>query len=150
MKHHRHKLAASALLAIVASATSRFGTGAGDFLQGRSRGGAGGFRKGISQSKHQGVRQEVEKGKTAYEISSLEGGTRRDVLFSGDGTLIVIEEAIAIAKRPGPSAAGSAQKVSRRRDHARRENHRVTARCCMSSGKAPGQARGNRLRSQRQ
>jgi len=46
--------------------------------------------------------KEVEEGKTAYEISSAEGKTRRDVLFYEDGTLIVVEEAIPAGDLPEP------------------------------------------------
>jgi hypothetical protein len=45
--------------------------------------------------------KEVEAGKTAYEISSVDE-TRRDMLFYEDGSVIVVEEAIAIAALPTP------------------------------------------------
>ena len=45
---------------------------------------------------------ELEKGKTAYEISSREGEIGRDVLFYPDGTLIVVEERIAAGDAPDP------------------------------------------------
>src|SRR3954451_3378769 len=45
---------------------------------------------------------ELEKGKTAYEISSREGEIGRDVLFYPDGTLIVVEETIALGDAPDP------------------------------------------------
>ena len=36
--------------------------------------------------------KEVEKGKVAYEISSIENKASRDILYYEDGTLIVVEE----------------------------------------------------------
>jgi hypothetical protein len=46
--------------------------------------------------------KEIEKGKTAYEISSLENKTRRDILYHEDGTVIVVEEAIPEGDLPEP------------------------------------------------
>jgi hypothetical protein len=46
--------------------------------------------------------KEVEKGKTAYEISSLEDKTRRDILYYEDGTIVVVEEAIPAGDLPEP------------------------------------------------
>src|SRR5262245_33695035 len=46
--------------------------------------------------------KEIEKGKTAYEISSLEDKTRRDILYHEDGTVIVVEEAIPEGDLPEP------------------------------------------------
>jgi Putative beta-lactamase-inhibitor-like, PepSY-like len=46
--------------------------------------------------------KEIEKGKVAYEISSTEDKTRRDILYHEDGTLIVVEEAIPAGELPEP------------------------------------------------
>ena len=46
--------------------------------------------------------KEIEKGKTAYEISSREDKTRRDILYHEDGTVIVVEEAIPEGDLPEP------------------------------------------------
>jgi hypothetical protein len=46
--------------------------------------------------------KEIEKGKVAYEISSLEDKTRRDILYHEDGTVIVVEEAIPAGDLPDP------------------------------------------------
>jgi Putative beta-lactamase-inhibitor-like, PepSY-like len=43
---------------------------------------------------------EPEKSKTAFEITSMEGKTGRDVLFYPDGRLIVIKETIAFSNIP--------------------------------------------------
>ena len=46
--------------------------------------------------------KEIEKGKVAYEISSLEDKTHRDILYHEDGTVIVVEEAIPSGDLPEP------------------------------------------------
>jgi Putative beta-lactamase-inhibitor-like, PepSY-like len=46
--------------------------------------------------------KEIEKGRVAYEISSLEDKTRRDILYHEDGTVIVVEEAIPAGDLPDP------------------------------------------------
>lgn len=46
--------------------------------------------------------KEVEKDKVAYEISSIENKTSRDILYYEDGTLIVVEEVIPSADLPEP------------------------------------------------
>jgi hypothetical protein len=44
--------------------------------------------------------KEEEMGKSAYELTSTEGETTRDVLLDPDGALLVVEEAIAAAYLP--------------------------------------------------
>jgi hypothetical protein len=46
--------------------------------------------------------KEVEKGKVAYEVSSIEDKTHRDILYHEDGTVIVVEEAIPAGDLPQP------------------------------------------------
>jgi len=46
--------------------------------------------------------KEIEKGKVAYEISSIEDKTHRDILYHEDGTVIVVEEAIPSGDLPEP------------------------------------------------
>jgi hypothetical protein len=60
------------------------------------------FQKAYPKAITQGCSKEIENGKTAYEISSTEGKTRRDILYYEDGTLIVVEEAIEAADLPKP------------------------------------------------
>jgi hypothetical protein len=60
------------------------------------------FQKEYPKATIQGCAKEVENDKTAYEISSIEGKTRRDILYYEDGTLIVVEEAIEAADLPKP------------------------------------------------
>jgi hypothetical protein len=58
------------------------------------------FQKEYPKATTQECAKEIEDDKTAYEISSTEGETRRDVLYYEDGTLIVVEEAIDAADLP--------------------------------------------------
>lgn len=60
------------------------------------------FQKAYPQAKIQECAEEVENNKTAYEISSIEGKTKRDILYNEDGTLIVVEEAIDASDLPKP------------------------------------------------
>ena len=101
MKHYHHKLTSS-LLAIVASATIALAQEQEISCNAVPAAVRAAFEKAFPKATIKECAKEVEKGKTAYEISSLEGRTRRDVLFSGDGTLIVIEEAIAMQSAPDP------------------------------------------------
>ena len=64
------------------------------------------FQKEYPKATIQGCAKEVEDDKTAYEISSTEGKTKRDMLYYEDGTLIVVEEAIDAADLPKGGAAG--------------------------------------------
>jgi hypothetical protein len=58
------------------------------------------FENAYPKATIHGCASEVEKGKTAYEISSKEGETGRDALFYPDGSLIVVEETIALGNVP--------------------------------------------------
>ena len=58
------------------------------------------FQTAYPKANIDGCAKEDEKGKTAYEITSSEGKTKRDALFYEDGTVIVVEEAIDAADLP--------------------------------------------------
>jgi hypothetical protein len=60
------------------------------------------FRTAYPKATIRDCSKEVEKGKVAYEISSLEDKTRRDILYHEDGTVIVVEEAIPAGDLPDP------------------------------------------------
>jgi hypothetical protein len=49
--------------------------------------------------------KEVEKGETMYEIESVEGKIRRDILFKKDGTVYEVEETVSAALLPKVVAA---------------------------------------------
>ena len=102
MKLYRHKLATSCILAVLASVTSALAEEQEISCDAVPRAVRAAFEKAFPKATIKECAKEVEKGKTAYEISSTEGGTRRDVLFHADGRLIVVEEAIPIASAPDP------------------------------------------------
>jgi len=102
MKHHRHKLAASALLAILAGATSALAQEQKISCTAVPTAVREAFEKAFPKAIIKECAKEVEKGRTSYEISSTEGETRRDVLFYADGRLIVVEETIAFGSVPEP------------------------------------------------
>jgi Putative beta-lactamase-inhibitor-like, PepSY-like len=60
------------------------------------------FQKAYPKATIQGCAKEVEDDKTAYEISSTEGKTRRDILYYEDGSVAVAEEAIDTTDLPKP------------------------------------------------
>jgi hypothetical protein len=102
MKLHRHKLAAGALLAILAGATSALAQEQKISCTAVPTAVREAFAKAFPKATIKGCAKEVEKGRTSYEISSTEGETRRDVLFYADGRLIVVEEVIAFGSVPEP------------------------------------------------
>ena len=60
------------------------------------------FRTAYPKATIRDCSKEIEKGKVAYEISSLEDKTHRDILYHEDGTVIVVEEAIPSGDLPEP------------------------------------------------
>src|SRR5918994_1685124 len=54
------------------------------------------FNKAFPKATITGCIKDTEGGRAAYEIASMEGETRRDVYFHADGTLISIEEEVAV------------------------------------------------------
>ena len=58
------------------------------------------FGKSFPKATVRSCVKEEEMGKSAYEVSSTEGKTTRDVLFDPDGALLVVAEAIAAAGLP--------------------------------------------------
>ena len=101
MNPYRHRLA-TGLLAILASTASVLAEEQAISCDAVPKPVRAAFEKAFPKASITECAKEVEKGKTAYEISSTEGGTRRDVLFHADGSLIVIEEAIPIESTPDP------------------------------------------------
>lgn len=60
------------------------------------------FEKTYRAARIKSCAKETEKGKTAYEIASVEGNIGRDVLYHPDGSVIVVEETIAVDSLPTP------------------------------------------------
>src|SRR5262245_41350907 len=58
------------------------------------------FERSYPHAKVQGASQEVEKGKKLYEIESVDGTVRRDLLYMADGSIIEIEEDLAVSDLP--------------------------------------------------
>jgi Putative beta-lactamase-inhibitor-like, PepSY-like len=102
MRLYRHKLATSCILAILLSTPSALAAEQEISCDAVPRPVRAAFEKAFPKATINECSKEIEKGKTAYEISSTEGETRRDVLFYADGRLIVIEEAIPIESAPDP------------------------------------------------
>ena len=61
------------------------------------------FNKSFSRASINGCAKDVEKGKTTYEIMSMEGEARRNVRFHADGKLMEVEELIALSDVPEPA-----------------------------------------------
>ena len=102
MQLYRHKLVTRSILAILASATSALAQEVEISCDAVPRAVRAAFERAFPKATIKECAKEVEKGKTAYEISSIEGQTRRDVLFHADGRLIVIEEVIPLESAPDP------------------------------------------------
>jgi hypothetical protein len=102
MMRSRHKLACSALLLLLAGAGSASTQEQNISCEDVPAAARAAFEKAYPKATVRGCAQEVEDGKTAYEIASTEGETGRDVLFYADGTLIVVEETIALGEVPRP------------------------------------------------
>jgi len=58
------------------------------------------FQKAYPKATIKGASTEVEEGKTYYEIESLDGKVKRDLLYLSDGTIAEIEETVAAADLP--------------------------------------------------
>ena len=64
--------------------------------------------------------KEIEKGKVAYEISSIEDKTHRDILYQEDGTVIVVEEAIPSGDLPEPVRLAISKKYPKGQSRSRK------------------------------
>jgi hypothetical protein len=102
MKHSRGQLARGALVFLLAGAGSTSAQEQNISCEDVPAAARAAFEKAYPKATIRGCAQEVEDGKTAYEIASMEGETGRDVLFYADGTLIVVEETIALGEVPRP------------------------------------------------
>jgi hypothetical protein len=67
---------------------------------------AAAFQKAYPLAKIKGTSMETEKGKTLYEIESVDGKINRDLLYAADGTCVEIEETVAVKDLPADVAAG--------------------------------------------
>jgi len=60
------------------------------------------FKKAYPTAMITNSSSEKEDGKVEYEIESVDGTTKRDLVYLADGTLVVAEEAIEAAAVPAP------------------------------------------------
>ena len=58
------------------------------------------FAEAYPRAVIKGYSKEMDKGQTVYEIESVEGKTTRDVIYSADGKLISVEEAVDTSDLP--------------------------------------------------
>ncbi|MGE5313090.1 MAG: hypothetical protein ACM3Q4_00185 [Acidobacteriota bacterium] len=58
------------------------------------------FKKSYPHAVIKGTGKETEEGKTYYEIESIDGKAKRDVLYLPDGTVAEVEEEIAVSALP--------------------------------------------------
>ncbi|MGA9363002.1 MAG: PepSY-like domain-containing protein [Bacteroidota bacterium] len=58
------------------------------------------FGKAYPHAKILGTSKEVEEGETLYEIESVDGTTHRDLLYKADGTVVEVEETVALSDLP--------------------------------------------------
>lgn len=58
------------------------------------------FTEAYPKAVIKGYRKEKDKGQTVYEIESVEGKTRRDIIYSADGKLILVEETMDVSEMP--------------------------------------------------
>jgi hypothetical protein len=68
------------------------------------------FQKAYPKATIKGASTEAEEGKTYYEIESLDGKVKRDLLYLADGTVAEIEETVAPADLPPPVKAAVTDK----------------------------------------
>jgi len=58
-----------------------------------------------------GMSKEVEKGKTMYEVETMVNGKSRDLLIDASGSLVSVEEPVAIDSIP-PAAKAALEKLA--------------------------------------
>ena len=58
------------------------------------------FQKAYPTAKLKVCSSELRDGKTCYELESKDGKTQRDLIYSADGSVMEIEESLAIAALP--------------------------------------------------
>ncbi len=63
------------------------------------------FKKAYPTATIKNVSSEKEDGKLQYEVESMDGAIRRDVVYLADGTLVVEEQAIELSAVPAPVVA---------------------------------------------
>jgi glucose/arabinose dehydrogenase len=62
------------------------------------------FKKSYPSATIKNAAKETEDGKTVWEVESIDGGLARDLIYNPDGTVIDIEEEMAMASVPAAVA----------------------------------------------
>ncbi|MDE3059182.1 MAG: PepSY-like domain-containing protein [Bacteroidota bacterium] len=70
------------------------------------------FHKAYPKAEITGASTETEKGKKYFEIESMDGSVRRDLLFTSAGTIAEIEETIPSSELPGGALQAIEKKIS--------------------------------------
>ena len=102
MKCSRHTLANSTLLVFLAGSTASFAQEQKIQCETLPTAVRTAFEKTYPKAMINGCATEVKEGKTVYEITSKEGQTDRDALLYDDGTVIEVEETVALDSLPDP------------------------------------------------
>jgi uncharacterized cupredoxin-like copper-binding protein len=63
------------------------------------------FRQSYPKAVIKNASKEVENGKTTWEVESVDGSLARDLVYNPDGTVVDIEEAVAIETLPAAVTA---------------------------------------------
>ncbi len=63
------------------------------------------FKKAYPNATIKNASSEKENGKLQWEVESMDGATRRDLIYLPDGTLVLFEEVITAADVPAPVLA---------------------------------------------
>lgn len=71
------------------------------------------FKSSYPKAIIRGYAEEKEDGKVLYEIESVDGSTRRDVLYNIDGTVAEVEQSIAESELPGAARQAIREKYPR-------------------------------------
>jgi hypothetical protein len=75
------------------------------------------FQKSYPTARIKGASSEVEKGKTLYEVESVDGKINRDLLYEKDGTCVEIEETIPLNALPDEVAKALKKEAGKGKVH---------------------------------
>ena len=58
------------------------------------------FEKAYPKATIKQFSKEMEKGQTVYELETIEGKTTRDIIYSADGSMLLLEESVNLSELP--------------------------------------------------
>jgi hypothetical protein len=70
------------------------------------------FEQAYPKASVKGYGKEVENGATYYELETVEGSSKRDLLYAADGKVMEIEESVTMKELPEPVAKTYAKESS--------------------------------------